>query len=427
MRIRISFLTAAFLCGAAGASELRFAESAAARMTTDDQIAVYQKWLASGPANRSNQTLLAAAYIQKTRETYDFGYLNRAQTLIDRVLIEQKDNYEALRLRNLVELNLHHFANVADYSRQLTRSAPRDPQNWGTLGDALMEMGDYAGAADAYHTMMSLRPNLFSYNRMAYYRFVTGDADGAISIMEKAVASESSYPENKAWCQTELGNLYFKTGRLAEAERAYRSATDTFPRLHAAHAGLGNVLSARDEIEAAIVSYQKAQALVPMPQYAASLSYLYEAAGMKVEARKQRELIDLTYKMEQAASQKANRTLALLYADQNRNLDRALELARADLEIRRDVYTWDVMAWVLYKNQKYAEAVEAAQNALAMGTQEPMFYYHAAMIEKAAGMREQAGIHLEKALALNPKFDPGQSRIAEALRRELANGGADRF
>ena len=370
--MRIFVFIIALSCACAGGADLRFAESAAARMTTDDQIAVYQKWLTADPASRSNQTLLAAAYIQKTRETADFSYLNRAQSLIERLLAGEPDHYEALRLRNLIELNLHHFANVARYSRQLTRSAPRDPQNWGTLGDALMEMGEYTGAAEAYRTMMSLRPNLFSYNRMAYYRFVTGDPEGAVSLMEKAVASETAFPENKAWCQTELGNLYFKTGRLVEAERAYRAAIDTFPRLHVAHAGLGAVLAARDQIDAAAASYKKAQALVPMPQYAAALAGLYEISGMKAEARKQMELIDLTYKMEVAASQKANRTLALVYADQNRNLDRALALARADLEVRRDVYTWDVMAWVLYKDRQYKEALDATRRSLAMGTPEPV-------------------------------------------------------
>ena len=67
-------------------------------------------------------------------------------------------NYEALRLRSEIELERHHFKQVAEYSRQLMNISPNDPWNWGTLGDALVEMGDYDGAAEAYQKMVSLRP-----------------------------------------------------------------------------------------------------------------------------------------------------------------------------------------------------------------------------------------------------------------------------
>src|SRR5260221_642368 len=45
--------------------------------TTDDRISVYEQWVAADPASTANQTLLAGAYIQKTRETTDFRYLDR--------------------------------------------------------------------------------------------------------------------------------------------------------------------------------------------------------------------------------------------------------------------------------------------------------------------------------------------------------------
>ena len=95
----------------------------------------------------------------------------------------------------------------------------------GTLGDALMELGQYDGAADAYQKMVSLRPNQSSYNRASYYRWVMGDAEGAIAIMQRAITAGSSAPENTAWCLVDLGNLYFKSGRLAaEAVTARKQA-----------------------------------------------------------------------------------------------------------------------------------------------------------------------------------------------------------
>src|SRR5258707_6246625 len=168
-------------------------------ITTDDRITLYEGWVGADQANIANQTLLAGAYIQKTRETTDFSYLDRASKIVDSVLAKKKD-YEAMRLRNLIELNRHHFATVVEYTREMTRSAPTDPQNWGSLGDALMEMGQYEAALEAFQKMLELKRSLFSLNRMAYCKFVTGDPAGAISMMRDAVKAGASYPENKSWC-----------------------------------------------------------------------------------------------------------------------------------------------------------------------------------------------------------------------------------
>lgn len=401
----------------AAAADLRFASGVGAPMNTNDQVAIYEKWTKADPNNPQNLNLLAAAYIQKTRETADPGYLERADKLIGRLLERAPRNYEAWRLRNLVELNRHHFSTVATYAGQMTAWAPSDPQNWGTLGDALMELGKYREAADAFGKMGAIKESLFSLNRLAYYRFVTGDPDGAIEAMRKAVADGAPYPENKAWCLSELGSMYFKLGKLDEAERSYREAIADFAGQHQAHAGLGAVLAARGRTGEAIESYKRAQAIVPLPQYSGALADLFTVAGKPEEARQQNDQIDMIAKLEEAAGQKANRTLALVYANQDRDLDRALELAKADLELRHDIYTWDALAWVLYKRGGLEEARKASAEALKTGAREPMLLYHAGMIARASGDGEQGRKLIERALALNPRFDPVQAKVAEKALR----------
>ena len=46
-------------------------------------------------------------------------------------------------------------------------------------------------------------------------------------------------------------------------------------------------------------------------------------------------------------------------------VDRALELAQNELAFRRDVYTYDALAWVLFQSGRKPEAREAMQKALA--------------------------------------------------------------
>lgn len=413
-------LTAAF---PATGDDLRFASGPSVKMTTDDVIAVYQKWAKADPANIQTQTLLAAAYIQKTRETADPGYLERSDALVKRVLERQPRNYEAWRLRNIIELTRHHFSVVADYAGQLTTWAPTDPQNWGTLGDALMELGRYDDASKAYNKMAAIKVSLFSLNRLAYYKFVMGDAQGAVTAMRQAVEMGAPYPENKAWCLADLGSMYFKLGKLDEAERSYRDAIAAFPGQHLAHAGLGAVLAARGRTGEAIESYTHAQAIVPLPQYAGALADLYAVEGKAEDARKQNANIDMIAQLEEAVGQKANRTLAMVYANQGRNLERALALAEADLDLRKDIYTWDALSWVQYKRGHVEEALKASREALKTGAKEPLLLYHAGVIEGASGDVEGGRKMIEGALALNPRFDPVQ---ADNARKALAEMTAQR-
>ena len=395
--------------------------ASAVHMKTDERIAVYQKLAVAKPDDLHYQNLLAGAYIQKMRETTDFGYIDRAEKLVARTLASEGNNYEALRLRSEIGLERHHFAEVARFSREMIRIAPDDSWNWGTLGDALMELGQYDDAADAYQKMMSLRPNQASYNRASYYRWVMGDAKGAIDIMRRAIDAGSPAPENTAWCLVDLGNLYFKTGRLDEAAATFAEALRTFPGYHPAFAGQGRVFAAQGKIAEAIESFQHAQAVVPMPEYAEALAELYDRAGKKDEARRQMDLLDIVDRMVSANNEKTNRNLALVFADQGRKLERALELAQAELEVRGDVYTYDALAWALFKNGRYQDAEQASERALRFGTPEPVFQFHAGMIAWALGKKDAAARSLDRALALNPRFEIRQADIATVTLHTLRN------
>src|SRR5215813_2003912 len=360
------------------------------RMKTDDRLKMYESLTGYRPDNLHYRNLMATAFIQKMRETSDSGYLDRATKLVDEVLSAEGNNYEALRLRSQIELERHNFAGVVESARRLAGLAPDDPWNWGALGDALMELGEYDQAAEAYQKMISLRPDLASYNRASYFRFVSGDTAGAIAVMKQAISAGSSSPENVAWCMVDLGNLYLKTGQVDEAERAYAVALNVFPAYHPAHFGLGRVHAAQGKPAAAIEDLKRAQSMAPMVEYAAALEDLYSARGQHEEAGKQRDMIEAIDRLEQASGQQANRTLSVIYSDRDRKLDRALELARAELKVRRDVYTYDALAWALYKNKRYEESGKAIEKALRLGTPEPSFHIHAGLIAAAMGNKADA-------------------------------------
>lgn len=357
---------------------------------TDERIRAVERQLNASPHDLKLQAALVADYLQKLRETADGTYLERASRLVDRMFQEDGGDFSALRFQNEIDLQRHNFKAVAERSREMAKDAPSDPGNWGNLGDALMELGEYDAAGQAYTKMFALRPNLSSYNRLGYFRFVTGDAQGAIALLSQAIDAGGEVPENTGWCWAELGDVYFKTGKLAEAERAFQSAVKLFPGLHRAYAGLGKVQAAEGHIDAAIRNFEHAQSMVPMVEYAGALEDLYRGQGREAKAKEQQALIDAIDTLTRAARESTNRTLALILADHNRRLDRALELMQAEMLVRGDVYTWDAWSWVLYKLGRFQEAREASQKAVRLSTPEPSFYLHAARIAEATAPRVPA-------------------------------------
>jgi len=386
---------------------------------TDARIAWLEKAVAREPRNVALENQLAGAYLQKVRETVDFGYLDRAEKILARVLESDDGNYEALRMREVADMEWHHFHAAAELSGTLISLHPGDAWNYGILGDASMEMGDYERAGAAYQKMMALRVDQSSLNRASWHEFVSGRPRQAIGMMQQAIDAGAQSPENTAWCLVDLGNLYFKTGAIEAAAASYRRARETFPGYHAAHAGMGRALAAQGKYAEAIEEYRKAQGSVPLPDYAAALEQLYTLTSKPEEARKQRELIDFVDRMARAAAEKTNRNLAIIYADQGRNLDRALELVEAEFKERGDVYTYDAEAWVLFQRKDYERAEQAARKAVRLGTPEPGFYYHAGRIAAAVGNKDDARRWLGRALELNPKFDLGQGAVAAEMLKGL--------
>jgi tetratricopeptide (TPR) repeat protein len=361
-----------------------------AMLKTDDRIAMYSAIVNAKPGDPAHyQALLASAYVQKSRETTDFSYLDNAVSVLNGVLSRDGSNYEALRLLTETQLERHLFATAVESSRRLIQISPADPWNWGTLGDAYVEMGEYDKAAEAYQKMVSLRPDLASYNRAAHFRFLYGDVPGAIAIMKKAIESGSSSAENVAWCMVDLGSIYFKSGQLQLAQQSFTDALQTFRNYHPAYAGLGRVLAQNGDVQGAIANYRRAQEITPLPDYAAALYDLYKKTGQNDLAAKQMDLLDVIDKMSVASGEKANRNLALAFADHDVKLDRALQLAQGELEFRRDVYSYDALAWALYKNHRIAEAREYMEKALVLKTPEPGFRLHSEIIMKAAAEQSQ--------------------------------------
>src|SRR5262245_909033 len=132
------------------------------------------------PQSADSYNRLAAAHMQKARETGDFSFNAKANDAIDRSLAVEPDNYDALKLRAKLQLTYHRFAEALETAHHAQTFRDDDHDVWGQITDALVELGDYPGAVRAAQTMVDLRPDSSSYARVSYLRSLHGDTRGAI-------------------------------------------------------------------------------------------------------------------------------------------------------------------------------------------------------------------------------------------------------
>ena len=278
-------------------------------------------------------------------------------------------NAEAMTFMGALALGRHDFREGWNWASRSLEIEPQDAETYGVLGDAQIELGLYDDAAESFQNMVDIKPNLDSYARASYARELAGDLGGAIDAMKLAVKAGGPGTENTAWSRVQLGKLYFGTGLFDEAMAEYEAALKDFGGYYLALAAMGDVFAAQGKYEKAIDYYGKSVDVIPMPTTLATLGDLYTKVGDTQEARLQYDTVEIIAKLGPANGVIYNRELARYHADHDINLNKALKLARAEIKVRKDIYGYDTLAWVLFKNGHLDEAAEAMADALRLGTQ----------------------------------------------------------
>jgi tetratricopeptide (TPR) repeat protein len=302
-----------------------------------------------------------------------------------------------------IALASHDFLAGLEWGEHARQINPYRTYAYGVIADAQIELGRYEEAVQTLQTMVDLRPDLSSYSRISYARELYGDTDGALEMMRQAVESGGNV-ENTAWTRTQLANLYFNLGDLAQAEVQYRLTLDSQPGYVYALAGLGRVCAAQGRTDEAIELLTQATQMMPLPEFVITLGDLYLVTGQSDAAQQQYELVRTIQQLYEANGVDLDLEIALFDADHGRNLAATVEQARQSLARRPSIHGADVLAWALYKAGDYEEAWSFSQQALQLGTQDSLKLFHAGMIAYRLGNKVQARDYLDRALTINPHF-----------------------
>ncbi len=411
---------------------------------TDKQIQTLQDHIKEAPGDYAAYDGLGSAFFQKARETGDIAYYDLAEQTLNKALALTPEDFRAadpLVHMALVYMGEHRFSDALAYAQKAIGTGSGNLAAFAIEGDAYTDMGDYDEAATAYNTVQALgratsSPLALAYmsdSRIAYLCYLRGDSAEAIRLMKSAIAAalQINVPrENLAWLYFELGERYFQTGDLGNADLSYQSGIAADPNHYRSLAGLAKVRAAQGKLEESIQLYQRSIAIIPFPMYVAELGDVYKKVGRMNEAQQQCDLVEYIGHLSKLNQVLANRELALFHADQGIKLPEAVELARKELEVRHDIYTWDTLAWVLYKNGRFQEAAEAIDKALGLHTplglhpNDSLLLFHAGMIYHSLAKDSDAEDFLTRALKTNPHFHVLQTEVARRTLEDVRSRNA---
>lgn len=384
----------------------------------DATIASLQAQVAEHPDEPRLSAQLGLAYLQKGRLTADPSYYPKAQGLFERALESDTGTFEALVGQGLLANSRHRFAAGLRWGRAAARVNRFSAPALGVVADAEIELGRYKAAGRTIQHMVDLKPDLSSFARVSYYRELTGDVGGAIAAMRLALRATGPVGDDAAWVRTQIGDLYFDSGRPKDAEELYRSALKVAPSSRVATVGLARVWASTGRLRAAVRRMKKVTLAYPTPQNVIILGDLYTATGRRIEAGEQYALVRATRRLFATAEVVPDVELTVFYADHGFRPRATLELARSQYEARSSIRTADALAWALHSAGRSDEALRYADQALSLGTREATYHYHRGAILLALGRSHDAASELRTALGINPHFSVlGADRARTLLRQ----------
>jgi tetratricopeptide (TPR) repeat protein len=376
---------------------------------------------------------LTALYLQEARVTGNFGYYNSAaMKCIHRILAGDANNFEALTFKTTILLSQHQFEDGHLVAQQLQQLYPLNAYVYGLLVDADVELGKYAEAVDAADKMVSIRPDIRSYSRIAYLREIHGDIPGAIEAMKMAIDAGAPGDENTEWCRIQTGRLFEKLGKVNDAKMHYTIALENRPDYPYAIAGLARVAIAGKNYTDALKLFQHADSVIPDHTFKEGMAEIYLITGQPENA-KRIALQNLEYMKQFSSGAKKDLTDAR-HEETGQNEDHEMAhaymgvgdydnaLTYALKEYRRRVSNIEVnetVAIVYYAKGDYSNALSFIDTALKTNCRNPELLCHAGLIYAKAGKIKQAKIFLSDALQNNPCIPQELEQESRAMLKKL--------
>lgn len=255
--------------------------------------------------------------------------------------------------------------------------------------DVNMELGNYAEAEKNLNEISQSNDFDF-FIRMSKWSDHQGNLDKAIHFLEKAKEQAESN-DNKAlkiWTYSNLGDLNGHAGNIKQSYDYYLKTLQLEPNSSYALKGIAwivfsyekNATEAKRIVNAIEVHHNT-------PDFFLLKSKIADFQNNQIEKQ---ENLNSYFKMLSNNKYGAmyNKYNTLIYAENEKTLNKAYELAKIEVDHRPTPDSYDLLAWVYFKSGNKQKAIKIAQEKVIGKSHEPILNYHVAEIYKSNNRTE---------------------------------------
>jgi len=364
---------------------------------------------------------LSAQYLQRYRERGDIDDVFRAEHAAELSLKAQPRGNIGAELELASDyLTLHQFYKSIAMTKRVEALDRGDFLMYPREASLDMEIGDYAGAAKRLDQVpLKNRDDSWRVVESRYLE-LTGHLSDARDLLAVAAANANAQydasAQSRAWYYFREGEMAFEAGDNDGAIAFEKQSLSIFPTYADANRLLAKYECAghhwQECLDAAIASAN----VIPYPETLGYEVDAYRGLGRTKDAAITDDLI-VTEERIGNAQRISDRLLAIYYSDHHLRPGDAYAIAKRELAVRQDIFTWDTLAWAAAMDGKWDEARSDEAKAMKYGTQISLLYYHAGAIAQHFGDNATAKTDYQQALALNPQFHPF---FADDARAQLA-------
>lgn len=328
---------------------------------------------------------IAAAESQLFQYTGNIDYLinqaTRLQTANDRTNYTNSGYLRALA-RNYI--SQHKFKEALELLLKAEKNSENLIATQKMLFDVHLELGNTKQAL----SYLSSYKNFTDFDyliRLSKWSDHNGNLDSAISLMEKAVKiSENNKTDDLTqWAYTNLADYYGHAGKIKQSYTYYLKALALDPNDSYALKGIAWIVYSHEKNpEQALKIINQITKKHNSPDYFLFKAEIAEYMEDPSEKNKNLEFYFSEIKKEKYGDM-YNKYNTLLYSEELKNPDLAVQIALKEVGNRPTVQSYDLLAWSYFNQGNMDSALEIAKSKLANKTTEPEVLYHLAVIYKA--------------------------------------------
>jgi tetratricopeptide (TPR) repeat protein len=271
--------------------------------------------------------------------------------------------------------------------------------------DVALQEGRYEDASKGYEDLIRDHRTWDNLARLAHLKATMGDVEDAEELyIESEDEITAKEMRSYAWVELQRGLLDVAHGRYESAWAHYERADKAYSGYWLVAEHMAKLLGAQGKTDEAIALYEKVLACAPRPEFQQALGNLYVTMGEPELAKPWHEQALTAYlESTQCGDVHYLHHLADFYADVREDGAEAVRWARKDLELRPNPSARAALAWGLYRDGQFTEALGVMQQALASDVKDAGMFLRAATIYEAAGQDGGQQL-LRRAVELNPHY-----------------------